>query len=111
MKGCYLVRIMDEHKGGDEFISMIYAESFKSFFWQVDEQGYDPNSIEYKKIKLGGITLKVNRTTESDGLFNYEDYQYEFDQFSEYLFEFMDKDRNGWRSLKREDIESKIWGD
>lgn len=49
MKGCYLVRVKKslQDERDQEFISLIYAESFENFFWQVDEQGFDPNSIEY----------------------------------------------------------------
>ena len=111
MKGCYLVRVKKElqDERDQEFISLIYAETFENFFWQVDEQGFDPNSIEYKKIKMGGITLKVERQMQYDADFEYEDIKFEFDEFSEYLMEYMDEEFTGWKSLKRSEIEEKIW--
>ena len=78
---------------------MIYAESFDNFYIQVDEQGYDPNTVEYKKIKIGAISLKVDRQIYHDGDFEYEDYDFEFDQFSEYMLDSMDKDTGGWKSF------------
>ena len=111
MKGCYLVRIRNHYQDetDQEFISLIYAESFKDFYWQVDEQGYNPNTIEYKKIKLGGITLKVKREMQVDGDFEYEDIEFQFDQFSDYMMEYMDQEFSVWKSLNRCDIEEKIW--
>ena len=35
--------------------------------------------------------------------------EFEFDQFSEYLMEYMDEEFTGWKSLKRSEIEEKIW--
>jgi len=98
MKGCYLVRTKKEHQR-QEFISIIYAESFDDFYMQVDEQGYEPETIEYKKIKIGAISLKVDRQIFKDADFEYEDCHFEFNQFSEYMLDSMDKDSGGWKSF------------
>ena len=57
MKGLYLVRLLD-NEGDDQYLCMVYAESFEDFYWQVDEQGFDPYNIQIKKVKMGAVTLK-----------------------------------------------------
>ena len=47
MKGLYLVRLLD-NEGDDQYLCMVYAESFEDFYWQVDEQGFDPYNIQIK---------------------------------------------------------------
>jgi hypothetical protein len=97
VKGCYLVRVKKElqDERDQEFISLIYAETCEDFFWQVDEQGFDPNSVEYKKVKMGGITLKVEREIYGDFQY-FKDMEFAFDQFSESLIKYMDEEFTGW---------------
>ena len=103
MKGCYLVRIQKEHQGHQEYIALVYSQCFDDFYWQIDELGFDPLSIEYKRVNIGGVSFMVTRTDEhkmSGGEF--ESIDYEFDQFSEFLDSDMDKDSKGWKTIDKE---------
>ena len=124
MTGLYLVKLL-ENEGDEQYICMVHTKSFEDFFWQVDEQGFDPNHIRFKKINMGAITLKYedvcmqvsNTDTPTVGRLkqvnNGEDYDYKemrfaYDGLSENLINEIETSK-GWKQLNQIDIQNKIW--
>ena len=124
MNGLYLVRLL-ENEGDDQYLCMVYTNSFENFFWQVDEQGFDPNHIRFKKINMGAITLKyedvymqflntdiphVGRLKEVNNGedYDYNEFRFEYDGLSDNLISEIETSK-GWKRLSRIDIKNKIW--
>ena len=124
MKGLYLVRLLD-NEGDDQYLCMVYAESFEDFYWQVDEQGFDPYNIQIKKVKMGAVTLKyedvcmqvldtdistVNRLKQVNNGedYDYNEFRFEYDGLSDNLINEIETSK-GWKRLSRIDIKNKIW--
>ena len=91
--------MIDDVDCDSEYISLVYADSKDNLCWIVGDHGFDPWSVEYRKVKMGGITLKVTRVLEHEGDHKYFEPQFEFDHFSEYMMEYMEKSKDGWKPL------------
>jgi hypothetical protein len=122
VKGLYLVRLLD-NEGDDQYLCMVYAESFEDFYWQVDEQGFDPYNIQIKKVKMGAVTLKYEdvcirvlntgipkvdrlRQVNNGDNYDYKEFKFQYDGLSESLISEIENPKE-WKSMKQNDIKNK----